>query len=204
MLPLLIFAANPDVAHPHTGLLTPVTAKPALADLSPGEVKTLEAGEVVLQQVERDDGGVGVAVQYVDAPAAVVWKTILAYHRYTSWVKHVESCEVYKTEGNKLWVDMQMSTFGFDYGLYTINTVRKDDGWMSWHLDYSRTSDVHDMTGYWLVTELDKDSTRLDYSSEVLVKNVPAVIAKFLTQSSLSDGTAWVKREAERTWERMQ
>ena len=75
---------------------------------------------------------------------------------------------------------------------------------MSWHLDYSRTSDVHDMTGYWLVTELDQDSTRLDYSSEVLVKNVPTVIAKFLTQSSLSDGTGWVKREAEKTWEKMQ
>ena len=55
-----------------------------------------------------------------------------------------------------------------------------------------------------LVTELDQDSTRLDYSSEVLGKNVPTVIAKFLTQSSLSDGTGWVKREAEKTWEKMQ
>jgi hypothetical protein len=73
-------------------------------------------------------------------------------------------------------------------------------GYMSWTLDRKRTSDVKDMIGYWLVSEIDgqPNRTRLEYSTELVVGGVPDFIVNMLTKDSLIDGTAWVKLRAEK------
>ena len=58
------------------------------------------------------------------------------------------------------------------------------------------------MIGYWRVEQIEAEPpmTRLDYATEIVVSGVPDFIVNHLTESSLVDGTAWVKREAEKLW----
>jgi len=193
------FASDPNSPHPHQGVLTPITQKPTLITLTPAEEADLADGDVVQRQTQGDEGGSGVAVQYVFAPIDTVWDTILDYDRYPDRVKNVASCTVYRQEGNDLYVDMQNSVFGIKFGLYTVNHIHRDQGYMSWELDYSRNSDIGDMIGYWLLEEVQTTPpiTRLEYSTEIRVKGVPDMLVRYMTRQSLVDGTAWVKRVSE-------
>jgi hypothetical protein len=193
-------ASEPDEPHPHQGLFAPITAAPAAAALSADEQELLDAGEVVLQQEQASkDAGWGLAVQYIEAPPSVVWHTILGYDQYPDRVGNVTSATIYKRDGVDLYLDMQCRTAGIRYGLYTINAVHRDEGWMAWTLDYSRKSDVYDMIGYWRVEELRADPplTRLDYYTKMKIRGVPGWLLKNLTGSALEDGTAWVKKFSE-------
>ena len=99
---------------------------------------------------------------------------------------------------------MQMSVLGIKKGIYTVNDVRRDKGWMAWTLDYERKSDVQDMVGYWRVEQVSSNPprTRLDYSTQMKARGVPDWMVKLLTKSSLKDGTRWVKERAEEAWSR--
>ena len=194
---VLALAADP---HPHSAVLKPIVQAPAAIDLNAEEDARVRKGEAILRQTQGEDGGRGVAVQIVHAPATTVWDTILAYDKYPDWVEGVKSCEVYQKEGQKLFVAMKSSFMWITSTLHTINDVRRDQGYMSWVLDRSRESDVKDMIGYWRVEQIQDQPplTRLDYATEIVVSGVPDFIVRHLTESSLVDGTAWVKREAEK------
>ena len=140
------------------------------------------------------------AVQYIKAPPHVIWSTILDYSQYKNRVKNVKSCAVYKRSGDDIYVDMQSSVFGFGFGLYTRNTVRKDQGYMAWTLDYDRKSDVEDMVGYWRVEPIQASPpiTKLEYSTQIKMRGVPGFIVNYLTKDSLREGTAWVKKHSEK------
>lgn len=198
LLPLAL-ASDPDRPHPHRGLIAPITSAPAAVALSPEEEARLQAGEAVLRQRQGDSGGAGVAVQLIEAPAAVVWDTILRYDKYDDWVKNVTSATIYRSEGEVFHLDMQLSILGFKSGMYTVNTVRRDQGYMSWTLDYDRRSDVDDNVGYWRVEQLREEPplTRLEYSAEMRMSGVPEFIVSYLTRDSLPEGTGWVKQRAE-------
>ena len=202
MLSVLIsvaLASDPSSPHPHQGHLTPISGKPAAIALTDAEKGLLAQGQVVQRQSQGDAGGIGVAVQYIFAPPDAVWDAILGYDKYPDRVKNVASCSVYQRDGNNWYVDMQNSVFGIKFGLYTVNHIFRDQGYMTWELDYSRKSDVDDMTGYWLVEELQAEPpiTRLQYSTEMMLSGVPDMLVRYLTRESLVDGTAWVKRVAE-------
>ena len=124
---------------------------------------------------------------------------ILDYDRYVDRVNNVESCSVYKRDGDVLWVDMQTGVMGFDYNVYTVNSVHRDEGWMAWTLDYSRLSDVYDMVGHWRVEAVQANPpvSRLDYSTRIRIRGVPNFVLNALTRDSLEEGTAWVKKYSE-------
>ena len=202
MLPLAAFASDPNQAHPHRGLLTPITSPPSALALTAEESTRVTAGKTVQRYVRDEEEGWGVAVNYVAAPADVVWDTILAYDLYDDWVNNVTSCTVYETAGDDLYVDMQMSVLGMKKGIYTINTVKRSEGWMAWTLDYDRLSDVQDLVGYWRVEQVSTNPplTRLDYSTQMKAKGVPDWLVKIMTRESLKDGTRWVKERAEEAY----
>ena len=192
-------AYDPNSPHSHQGILQPITSAPAPIALTAAEKAKLENGEVVLQQQMDDKGGGGVAVQYINATSLDVWATILSYHRYKDWVDNVVSCEVYKREGKDIYVEMISSIVGVKVGLYTKNHLRKDQNYMSWTLDYSKESDVHDMIGYWRVEQIQENPpvTRVDYKTEMKVSGVPGFVSNYLTKDALTSGTKWVKKQAE-------
>ena len=195
----VVFAYDPSNPHPHQGILTPITTAPKAVSLSEAEQVKLKAGEVILQQQQDQSGGRGVAVQYINAAEADVWMTIFSYHKYKDWVDNVVSCEVYERVDKEIYVEMISSIVGFKIGIYTKNSLRKDQNYMSWTLDYRRESDVNDMIGYWRVEQI-QDSppiTRVDYSTEMKVSGVPKFVANYLTKDALTSGTEWVKTQAE-------
>jgi len=193
-------AASADEPHSHRGLLKPITSSPAPVKLTAEERASLESGKHIERHTKGSDGGSGVAVQYIQATPQVIWQTILSYHRYKDWVKNVVKCSVYKREGDELYVDMQTSVFGFKSQIFTKNIVNKAEGYMAWTLDYDRKSDVNDLVGYWRVEPVAElpGTTRLEHSSNIKLKGVPGFLVNYMTRDALSEGTAWVKREAEK------
>ena len=186
--------------HPYGPLLPPVSSKPKPTALTADEEARLKDGKSVLRQVETADGGYGVAIQDIDASVDTVWKTILAYDRYPDWVDNVANCTVYKSpKPDVLYVDMEISVMFVSSHLYTINTLKRDEGYMTWILDRDRKSSVKDTVGYWMVSPHPQDPkrTRVEYSSQMIVSGIPEFIAKFLTRDSLKGGTVWVKKRAE-------
>ena len=194
------FAASVDEPHAHRGVLPPVRSAPDAVVLTSAERKRLERGEHVERHTKSDQGGSGVAIQYINARPETIWATILAYPRYTDWVKNVVGCSVYRKEGTTLYVDMETSLLGFRTRVFTKNDVRKDQGYMSWTLDYDRKSDVNDLVGYWRVQPVEgmPGVTRLEHSNSISIRGVPGFLVNYMTRDALSDGTDWVKREAER------
>ncbi len=196
-----VLAANADKPHPHQGKLAPTTSRPAATALTAEDLAELGRGQAVMKQVRYDGGGRALAIQDIDAPADVVWDTILAYDRYPDWVAHVESAEIYARRGHHWLIAFELSLFGMSVDYFTDNLVRRDEGWMSWTLDYSRKSDVDDMVGYWLVTPVSTDPpvTRLEYASDMRIRWAPDFIVRYLSKDALTEGTAWVKHRAERS-----
>jgi ribosome-associated toxin RatA of RatAB toxin-antitoxin module len=201
MIPLLAaaaLAASPTEPHPQR-VLAPITSKPAAMALTAADEALLAQEQPVVRSSRHDAGGKGQAVQYVHAPANIVWDVILDYPRYPARVKNVVSCEVYEKQGDHWFLDMQSSIVGFKTVIYSDNAIHRDQGWMAWSLDYRRTSDVKDLVGYWRVEQLQDDPplTRLDHATEIAMTGVPGFVVKYLTHQSLVDGTAWVKANAE-------
>ena len=194
------FAASVDEPHPHRGVLPPIASAPAAVVLTAEERERLKRGKHIERHTKSDQGGSGVAVQYINASPEIIWATILSYHRYTDWVKNVVGCSVYQKEGTTLYVDMETSLLGFRNRVFTKNAVRKDQGYMSWTLDYDRKSDVNDLVGYWRVQPVEgmPGVTRLEHSNSISIRGVPGFLVNYMTRDALSDGTGWVKREAER------
>ena len=85
-------------------------------------------------------------------------------------------------------------------GVYTVNTVKKSEGYMAWTLDYARESDAYDMIGYWRVEQIQDNPplTKLEYSTEVQLRGVPSFVANYLSKGALKDGTQWVKTYSEK------
>jgi len=200
MMAAPVEAASPDEPQGHTGILAPITSAPTGVVLTEKERQILDGGKHVERHSTSDAGGSGIAVQYIAAEPADIWATILSYHRYKGWVKNVVDCSVYRTDGNDLYVDMKTSILGFKSRIFTKNTVRKDLGYMAWSLDYDRKSDVNDLVGYWRVEPVAErpGTTRLEHSNSVSIKGVPGFLVNYMTKDALSDGTSWVKREAEK------
>ena len=192
-------ASDPNQPHPHQGKLSPWTGAPPKVTLTANELQRLDAGDRIERHTTSKDGGSGIAVQYIEATPETIWKTILSYDRYKDWVKNVKSCEVYKRDGQDLYVDMQISVVGFKSGIYTRNTVKQAEGYMTWTLDYSRKSDVDDLIGYWRVTPLEgwEGWSKLEYSTKMRMSGVPGFIVRYMTRDALAEGTAWVKLRSE-------
>lgn len=206
LLPAASLGGDLFEPHPHEPELTPYGSAPAAIVLSPEEKKELAEGDAVLRQSEEKQSGSGVAILHVAAPASLVWDTILHYDEYEKWVKNVDACKVYRTLGDQLFVEMEVSFWWVHSTIYTVNTLHRDEGYISWELDRSRTSDVVDLVGFWRVQEISKDPvmTRVEYASDMVAGGIPKFIVNFLTRDSLTDGTEWVKEQAEREWRQRQ
>ena len=201
-----VHAADLFTPHPHEQTLKPFTQKPDPVNLDEKEAAVLNQGESVLRQSEQNESGSGVAVQLISAPASLIWDTILRYDQYKDWVKNIDDCKVYRSMGDQIFVAMDLSFWWIHSKLYTVNTIYKNQGYMSWELDRSRTSDVIDLVGYWRIEEISKEPavTRVEYATEMVVGRFPDFIVNFLTRDSLTNGTAWVKERSEEEWTKRQ
>ena len=193
-------AADPSVAHPHTGVLPRVTGAPAAQVLSAAEEATLLSGAPVYRQIKyaTGDGGQGVAVFDVHADADAVWKTILDFGAYPRMVDKVEKCEVYRRQNDQIFVRFVLETLDIEY--FIEHRYRPAEGYMSWTLDYARQSDLDDSVGYWLVRPAPGHPgyTRVEYSVGLRVSGwVPSWIQDMVARTGLEQATTWLKVNSE-------
>ena len=193
-------AADPNKPHPHNGVATKFT-NPQKASLTSTDVQQLASGKPVFKQVRAGNGGRGIAVFDVQASEQTVWGVISSFEKYPVWIDGLAKCDVYKKDGNTIYADFVISTWGVEVQYYIEHDYAPEKGYLTWALDYSRESDLDDSTGYWLVypSPIDPTKTRVEYSVDLRIKGwVPTFIQTMLAESGVEDATTWVKREAEK------
>ncbi|MCA9491084.1 MAG: SRPBCC family protein [Myxococcales bacterium] len=197
-------AASADEPHPHQGVIAAYDGAPPMPELSAEDLAKLEAGDPVRKQVQTGTGsdaaGRGVAIQDIHADPDVVWGRILDFDAYPRMVDNVKSTSVYERSGEHLKVAFVIGAPMVSIEYYIDHVLRKDEGWMTWRLDYARHSDFDDTVGFWRVAALpDKPGwTRVVYSVELKASGwVPAPLENAFATMGLNKATSWVKREAE-------
>jgi len=193
-------AADANSPHPHQGIAERFV-NPTPTVLSKEEKATLEQGAAVRRQVQGDSGGRGIAIMDVKAPPEKIWKTILDYSKYPNWIDNLDRTQVYGGNAEAGYkVEFELSVLGMEITYFIKHILNPDKGNLTWHLDYSRESDIDDSTGYWLVYAAPgrPGFTRVEYSVDLRLKGwVPGIVENMLAKKGLVLATSWVKQQAE-------
>lgn len=204
LLPLIAIAADPNKPHDHRGRIKPdlmPDGAPKEVPLSDAEKKTISAGTPIYKQTGEGSGGHGVAVFKVNASPKNVWKVISDFKKYPKWINHLTKAEIYKQEGDKIFVEFTISAL-FTTTTYYIehNYPMEKKGWGTWTLDYSRLSDLDESIGFWRVNPVEGNPHQaiVFYSVDVHMKGIASLIKGLLERKGLREATQWVKIEAEK------
>lgn len=196
-----VWAGDAGAPHPHQGVLPKITGAPPIPTLTAADLAILASGKSVLKQTKTDTGGRGTAIQEIHAAPAAIWSKITSYANYPTWVDGVHECSVYKQVPGEIFARFVIGAMGMKVEYFIRHLYKPDAGYMTWTLDYTRTSDLDDSVGFWRVEAIaDKPGwTRVYYSVQVKLSGwVPGFVEDMLANSGLTKATAWVKREAEK------
>jgi ribosome-associated toxin RatA of RatAB toxin-antitoxin module len=196
-------AADATKPHDHKGMLKPYPRPPKPLVLSAADKATLAAGKPVMRQTEGEAGGRGLAIFEVNAPADVVWATIRDYGSYPRFIPEVKKCEVYKNDGKNLDVNYVIKSYGVSIEYYIHHEVDVAGRWLTWTLDYSRSSDLDDSVGFWRVTPVEgaPDRAQVEYSVDIAISSwVPGFVRNLLVDDGLKQATSWVKVQSEKRY----
>ncbi|KAJ8608972.1 hypothetical protein CTAYLR_008965 [Chrysophaeum taylorii] len=199
----LALAAEFGVPHPHRETREPFTATTPFPKLSSTDLATLSEGNVVLKQTNGKSSGVGVAVEDVAAPPAIVWSQLLSFETYPSKVPRVKVCENYAASARELKTRFVVHVCPGYNMEYFVRHVRNDNA-LTWTLDYDHRSDIDDVHGIWRVSpHPDKrDWSRVEYSADLRLKiGVPGFILDTLTKKALREACTWIKTESEKQYQ---
>jgi ribosome-associated toxin RatA of RatAB toxin-antitoxin module len=201
VLALPTLAADATQPHGHRGVLPSYRGAPPITPVTPTEEKQLLAKKPVFKQREAKQGGQGVAVFHVDAPPDVVWSVISDFHSYPRWIGSLKEAEVYKRQGDHIFVRMKVGAMGMSVEYFIDHHYPTEKGWGTWTLDYDRKSDLDDSVGYWRVSPLkdDPSKSRVEYSVDLKISGwVPGFIRNLLVNDGLKEATSWVRVQAEK------
>ncbi len=201
----LALSADSGKPHPHSGVLPRPPQPPVPPALSAEDLVKLARGEPVLRQMQdksgEDAGGQGVAVLDIHAEPAAIWALLTDFDKYEDRVPNVMTCEVLEHVGDTYKVHFVIGIPLVPIEYWVVDTFRPEQGYLTWTLDYAKSSDFDDTTGFWLVEPIpDKPGwSRAWYSVRVKARGwVPAPIEAAFSRFGLTRSTEWLKREAER------
>uniref|UniRef100_A0A7S2DTJ0 Coenzyme Q-binding protein COQ10 START domain-containing protein n=1 Tax=Haptolina brevifila TaxID=156173 RepID=A0A7S2DTJ0_9EUKA len=168
--------ADPSIPHTHSGSFTKYERlrpnKVGFTVDQTMENKLLE-GPIVTVQHLPDNILRTASVQNVAAPPEIVWGLLLDFDTYHQRVEGIKICKVY----SKKWTlggtqvicadyTARIGTFNVRYFMeHTYEPIKNS---MTWALDYSRRSDLHDSVGYWYV-ESHNGGSRVFYTTDALL-----------------------------------
>ncbi len=199
-------AADPDLPHPHRGVLEPYELEPIGIALSAEQREKLAEGEVVHMTIKKEDkGGTGIGVVDISTSPDVVWSRIMGFDHYAEWVGPVKFCDTYTQAGDTVRTHTKVKGFLYKYEYYLINVYWPEHDLMLWTLDYDRKSDFDDCVGAWYV-ELHPERegwSRAWFSSDLKLNSpIPGFLMKIIKKKGIKDAVSWVKRESELESER--
>lgn len=193
-------AADANQPHEHQGIVAAYTGAPPAVPLSSDDLAKLAAGQMVMKQVQRGNGGHAVAFQDIKATPEKIWSKINNHAMYPQWVSGVKSCSDYRKEGPYTWTAFGLSVLGTSVDYFIKHTFVPSQNYLTWTLDYTRQSDLDDSVGYWRLTPLSASppSTRLEYSVDIRFKGwIPGFAQDFIANKGLTDAVSWVKKQSE-------
>ena len=191
-------AADPNKPHPHQGVATKFS-KPQKTILTATEVDKIKSGRPILKQVNQGSGGRGIAVMDIDASQDKVWNVITNYKKYPTYIPELKETENYSVSSKNVYTRFVLKSMMMTVEYYVKHNLYKDDGYVTWTLDYSRESDLDDSTGCWFMypSPDNPGHTRVEYTIDVRISGmVPSFIQDILAKRGLKDATKWVRREA--------
>jgi len=200
-------AASESQHHYHTGKLTRYEIGPPSVLLSASDESRLRAGRPVMQAVVADDGVSRrmIMVQNIPAPSSVVLGRIMDLNKYDQMVSGVDSNVIYASTNagsvQSVKSTYEISALHMKFKYFVEHNYDPAARCMTFHLDYSRRSDIDDTVGYWYVAPEGRASCRVYYSCECKLRGwVPAPVYNMLTKEALKKATTWVSTESVREY----
>ena len=136
----------------------------------------------------------------VNASQEKVWGVITNYDKYPTYIPELTSASNYKKTEQHAHTKFILSSMMMTIEYYVKHNLYKDEGYVTWTLDYSRESDLDDSTGCWFMypSPDNPGHTRVEYTIDVRVSGwVPQFVQDILAERGLRDATKWVKKAAE-------
>ena len=199
-----------EAKHPHDGLITPFTGKHIKYTLTTKEEELLNTGKGVTKTVKstsNEPGGIGFAVQDVNAPIYLILDTISDLTSYPKYVPSVKKVDIYdsKTFYNgttrcKAKFDVRVFGVSFRYFLDLTKDTKRNT--YTWTLDYNKKSDFNDNVGHWQVEKHPSKGgwSRVMYSTDIRLPSwIPSMVINFLTKTAILESTQWVKEVSEKS-----
>ena len=125
-------------------------------------------------------------IQDIDAPPSVVMGRILDFNNYPNMVDKGKAYEELRRQGNHIKTRFIIGTFAFSIEYFIDHIVNKEKGYVTWTLDYDRSSELDDSVGFWYVAKHPPNPTgRLYYSVEIRVASwVPSFVENYLSKGA--------------------
>jgi len=191
-------AADPTQPHSHQGVLTAFPRggyRKAGIVLDSRVEERLRSSPVVTVKNTADGVIRSTSIQDVSAPPEVVWKLLLDFNAYPKFIEGIKSCKPYKSQWNLAGAHIVCADYRLRVGTFTLqyfleHTHEPLKQCMTWTLDYSRASDVHDSVGYWHVVP-HNGGARVFYATDsVLPAWIPGPIKATFARIAMSKATA--------------
>jgi len=186
-------AADANAPHPHQGVAARYRPRAPLA-LTSAERAKLAAGDVLEVPFSAKDAR-PTLVFLVKASPATTWKVITDVRRLSTYVEEVKKVEILETSGTHLIAKLTMGQMGFSAEEFCDYDFRPErEG--TWHLDYTKRSDLDDSVGFWRVTAGDSDDVAIvEYSADVRPMSwAPGFFAAIINDRALRAVPAWVRQ----------
>jgi hypothetical protein len=190
--------ASPALPAPERRATQDGASSVKLPKLSAAELSSVSAGELVLKAIATDKGNEGLAVQRVQAPADLVWATILDFGEWPRMVDDVVASAVYDKQGCDIKVKITIGVGLLKIHTYVHHVLDRVAGVLTWSLDATKSSDLLANTGYWIVRPHDLNSCTVYYSCNVQLRSwAPGWLDRYIAREGLPRALGWLKREAE-------
>jgi len=194
-LAFLAIAALAFVAQANTSSMDP--------HLTPENLKTLELGKPVLvkNSAKSNSGGVkgeGVALILINLPPEQVWPHVKGYDKLPEFMPRMLTSEKYSENGDTIGVAQTLKIAWKKITYHVLQTTNDDKFEMAFHLDKSKTNDIKETTGHWLLRPHGENKTIAMYAFSVDTgMAVPQFIENFLMNRDLPGVVEAMKKRAE-------
>ena len=179
------------------------TALPPMPDLTSQQWKQLEKGDMVKRHEKYTDSdghsaGRGVAYIIANKPHTSVWEQLMKFDRYHEFYPMVKKCEVYKEQGNEIWVQFNIKVPLMKIRYHIWHEFFPEESRLIWEMDQSKENAYKNTTGHWIVWPMENGKSLLGYTAELESgKPIPKFIEDMIADQGLAKVMESIKKRVE-------
>ena len=113
----------------------------------------------------------------VDASQEKVWNIITNYKKYPTYIPELKTTENYSVSPDNIYTKFILSSMMMTVEYYVKHNLFKEEGYVTWTLDYTKESDLDDSTGCWFLYYPDNPGqTGVEYTIDVRISGWVLVV----------------------------